>query len=79
MFVAFSSVFPGPVDCPGSTSAVIVEMTGSIECSDLRGSLTLPDSSPVADEHLSAVVVAHQQGLDDVTRQLLEQISMTCS
>jgi hypothetical protein len=76
MFVAFSNVFPGSVDCPGTTSAVIVEMTGSIKCNDLRGSFTLSDSSPVADERLSAVVAAHQQGLNDVTRQLLDQIRL---
>jgi hypothetical protein len=58
---------------------VIVEIGGSIECGDQRGSFTLSDSNSVADEHLSAVVSAHQQGLDDVTRQLVEQINKTCS
>ena len=70
--------FYGIRNASGNTSAVIVEMTGSIECNDFRGSFTLSDSNPVADERLSAVVAAHQQGLDDVTRQLLDQISRTC-
>jgi ABC-type uncharacterized transport system auxiliary subunit len=63
----------------GNTSSVIVEIGGSIECGDQRGSFTLSDTNSVADEHLSAVVSAHQQGLDDVTRQLVEQINKTCS
>ena len=71
--------FYGIRNASGDTSAVIVEMTGSIECNDLRGSFTLSDSNPVGDERLSAVVAAHQQGLDDVTRQLLDQISKTCT
>ena len=71
--------FYGIRNASGDTSAVIVEMTGSIECNDHRGSLTLSDSNPVGDERLSAVVAAHQQGLDDVTRQLLDQISKTCT
>jgi len=71
--------FYGIRNASGDTSAVIVEMTGSIECNDLRGSFTLSDSNPVGDERLSAVVASHQQGLDDVTRQLLEQISKTCT
>ena len=70
--------FYGIRNASGDTSAVIVEMTGSIECNDLRGSFTLSDSNPVSDERLSAVVAAHQQGLNDVTRQLLDQISKTC-
>jgi ABC-type uncharacterized transport system auxiliary subunit len=70
--------FYGIQNASGNTSSVIVEMAGSVECNDRRGSFTLSDSNPVADERLSAVVAAHQQGLDDVTRQLLEQISKTC-
>jgi len=71
--------FYGIRNISGNTSAVIVEMTGSVECNDLRGSFTLSDSNPVGDERLSAVVTAHQQGLDDVTRQLLDQINKTCT
>ena len=71
--------FYGIRNASGDTSTVNVEMAGFIECNDLRDSFTLSDSNPVADEHLSAVVAAHQRGLDDVTAQLLEQINETCS
>jgi len=71
--------FYGIRSASGDTSTVNVEMAGSIECNDLRYSFTLFGSSPVADERLSAVVAAHQRGLDDVTAQLLDQINETCS
>ena len=71
--------FYGIRNASGDTSTVNVEMAGFIECNDLRDSFTLSDSNPVADERLSAVVAAHQRGLDDVTAQLLEQINETCS
>ena len=71
--------FYGIRNASGDTSAVIVEMTGSLDCNDLHGSFTLSDSNLVGDERLSAVVAAHQQGMDDVTRQLLDQISKTCT
>ena len=60
--------FYGIRNASGDTSAVIIEMTGSIECSGLRGSFSLSDSNPVSEERLSAVVAAHQRGLDNVTR-----------
>jgi ABC-type uncharacterized transport system auxiliary subunit len=71
--------FYGIQSASGNTSTVRVEMNGSIECQDVRGSFTLSDSNSVSDEHLSSVIAAHQRGLDDVTRQLLDQISKTCS
>jgi len=71
--------FYGIRNAAGDTSAVRVEMAGSIECNGNHGTFTLSDSNQVSDERLSAVVAAHQQGLDDITRQLLEQISKTCS
>jgi ABC-type uncharacterized transport system auxiliary subunit len=70
--------FYGIRNAAGDTSAVRVEMAGSIECNGIHGTFTLSDSNQVADQRLSAVVASHQQGLDDVTRQLLEQISKTC-
>jgi len=70
--------FYGIQNASGNTSAVRIEMTGSIECKDNRGSFTLSDSNSVAEERLSAIVSAHQKGLDEVTRQLLDQISKTC-
>ena len=70
--------FYGIRNASGDTSAVRVEMSGSIECNGIHGTFTLSDSNPVADQRLSAVVAAHQQGLNDVTRQLVEQINSTC-
>jgi ABC-type uncharacterized transport system auxiliary subunit len=71
--------FYGIQNASGNTSTVRVEMNGFIECNDVLSSFTLSDSNSVSDEYLSAVVSAHQRGLDDVTRQLLDQISKTCS
>jgi ABC-type uncharacterized transport system auxiliary subunit len=71
--------FYGIQNASGDTSSVIVEMTGSIECNGNRGSFTLSDSNSVAEERLSVVVAAHQRGLDEVTRKLVEQINKTCS
>lgn len=71
--------FYGLRDAAGATSSVSVEMAGMIECEGRRDSFTLSDSNTVTNERLSAVVAAHQQGLDEVTRQLLNQIDETCS
>jgi len=71
--------FYGIQNAPGSTSSVIVEMAGSIECNDVRDSFSLTESNPVGEERLSAVIAAHQRGLDEVTRQLLGHIAETCS
>jgi ABC-type uncharacterized transport system auxiliary subunit len=71
--------FYGIQNSSGNTGSVKVQMSGSIECNDVRGTFTLSDSNSVSDERLAAVVAAHQRGLDDVTRQLLDQIGETCS
>lgn len=71
--------FYGLQNSSGSTSSVKVEITGVIECGDKNTSFTLSDSNTVTEERLAAVVAAHQQGLDDVTRQLLQKISGACS
>jgi ABC-type uncharacterized transport system auxiliary subunit len=70
--------FYGIQNAPGSTSSVMVEIRGTIECNDLRGSFTLTDSNTVGEERLSAVVAAHQQGLNEATRQLMDEIRATC-
>ena len=71
--------FYGVQTTGGSTSSVKVGFSGSIECGQQQTSFRLSDSNPVADERLSAVVAAHQRGLDDVTRQLLQKVSESCS
>jgi len=70
--------FYGIQNSSGDTRSVIVEMAGNIECESRSKTLKLSASNPVAEERLSAVVVAHQRGLNDVTRQLLDGISELC-
>lgn len=70
--------FYGRQDAAGKTTSVSVGLSGSIECGERRESFTAEKSVPVGAERLSTVVAAHQQGLDDVTRQLLNRITETC-
>ncbi len=71
--------FYGIRNASGNTSSVIVQMAGSVECNGQLQQLSLSESSPVAEERLSYIVAAHQQGLDSVSRQLLDLISETCT
>lgn len=71
--------FYGIQDSTGETSRVRVELTGTLECNGKIVPLRLSDSNSVSEERLSAVVAAHQRGLNEVTRQLLEQVSSSCS
>ncbi len=70
--------FYGLQSASGSTNSVVVEMSGSIECADNKETFTLSDSQAVSEDRLSIVVAAHQRGLDDVTRQMLEKIEGKC-
>ncbi len=71
--------FYGVQDQAGNTSSVRVEMAGTVYCSGSLNSIKLSESSPVRDERLSAVVSAHQAGLDSVTEQLIDRIAETCT
>lgn len=71
--------FYGVQTTSGNTSSVKVGFSGSIECGQQQISFRLSDSNPVADERLSVVVAAHQRGLDNITRQLLQKVSESCS
>lgn len=71
--------FYGIQNSAGETSRVRVEMAGTIECNEASTPLGLSSSNSVSAEQLSAVVAAHQQGLNDVTRELLQKISQSCS
>ncbi len=71
--------FYGIRDGSGSTSSVLVELAGSLECNGDVKQLSFSHSSPVAEERLSAIVAAHQRGLDRVTGQLLNQINEACA
>ena len=70
--------FYGLQTSSGNTSSVKVEFTGTIECGESQASFTLSDSETVAEERLAVVVAAHQRGLDNITGQLLQEISTTC-
>jgi ABC-type uncharacterized transport system auxiliary subunit len=63
---------------PGDTSSVDVVFAGSLLCNDNEHHLVLSASKSVRQENLSFVVAAHQQGLNDVTEQLLDQIKSNC-
>ena len=70
--------FYGVQATAGRTSSVAAQFEGMLHCKDEDHRLQLSSSSPVGDEHLSLVVRAHQQALDDVTRQLLDQVRDYC-
>ncbi|MFC1688168.1 ABC-type transport auxiliary lipoprotein family protein [Pseudomonadota bacterium] len=71
--------FYGIQNSAGQTSSVRVEMAGTIECNGDTHPLQLAESNSVSEDHLAAVVAAHQRGLNGVTRQLLKQMSEACS
>ena len=71
--------FYGVQDQAGNTSSVLVEMSGTVYCDGSLNNLKLSDSNRVTEERLSAVVSAHQSGLDHVTRQLIDQITGACT
>jgi ABC-type uncharacterized transport system auxiliary subunit len=71
--------FYGIQSSAGQTSSVRVEMAGSIQCNGKITPVSLSDSNSVGEERLANVVAAHQQGLNDVTEQLLQQIGNSCS
>jgi ABC-type uncharacterized transport system auxiliary subunit len=60
------------------TRSVVVELAGELACGGLSHRIRLEHDSPVAEERLVAVVSAHQEGLDAVTRDLLSTIGSAC-
>ena len=54
-------------------------MSGTVYCDGSLNSLKLSDSNRVSEERLSAVVSAHQTGLDHVTKQLIDQLTGACA
>lgn len=70
--------FYGILDADGNTTSVRVALAGSLDCSGRRHALSLRDSNPVSTQRLANVVAAHQAGLNDVTRQLIEHIAQVC-
>lgn len=71
--------FYGIQDANGATAAVRVAIAGTLACAGKTHALRLSAAAPVAAERLAAVVAAHQAGLDDVTRQLLDRLQALCA
>ncbi len=70
--------FYGLQGATGETGSVVTQIAGSIQCNGHGESFTLSDSVAVGSERLSSVVAAHQQGLNDVTQQLIRKIFEVC-
>ena len=70
--------FYGVRSAAGATRSVLVELAGELACGDRRRTIRLRHESPVGEERLAAVVAAHQEGLDAVTRELLSNIESIC-
>ena len=71
--------FYGIQNSTGATSSVLVELAGSVKCNGQAKQIDLSESQSVAEDRLSAIVAAHQTGLDGVTRQLLQQMDQFCT
>ena len=70
--------FYGIQDYAGSTSSVAVAFEGVLECGEQVHQLQLSSSRAVREERLSLVVKAHQQALDDATKQLVVELTELC-
>jgi ABC-type uncharacterized transport system auxiliary subunit len=70
--------FYGILDAADGTSSVKVRFEGNLRCHDQEHQLQLNASQPVHEDRLAAVVSAHQQALDDASRQLMEHIIDSC-
>jgi ABC-type uncharacterized transport system auxiliary subunit len=71
--------FYGIQNSGGATSSVLVELAGSVKCNGQDKQINVSESQPIAEDRLSAIVAAHQAGLDGVTRQLLQQMNQFCT
>ena len=70
--------FYGIQDYAGTTSSVAVSFEEVLACREQIHQLHLSFSRPVSEERLSVVVKAHQQALDDATKQLVSELSKHC-
>ena len=70
--------FYGILDAAEGTSSVKVHFEGNLLCHDQDHQLRLNASESVQGDRLVAVVRAHQQALDDASRQLMDQIIDNC-
>jgi len=70
--------FYGILDAANGTSSVKVRFEGNLRCHGQEHHLQLDASKPVHEDRLAVVVSAHQQALDDTSRQLMEQVIDYC-
>jgi ABC-type uncharacterized transport system auxiliary subunit len=70
--------FFGRMNSAQQTTSVSVSVAGTVQCQETRHRLNAHASPEVRSENLSAIVAAHQAGLDDVTRQLVRQLEAHC-
>jgi len=70
--------FYGVQQVRGTTDRVSAVFSGLLRCGEQDHRISLSASIPVNEERLSVVVRAHQQALDDITRQLWDQIESRC-
>jgi ABC-type uncharacterized transport system auxiliary subunit len=70
--------FYGILDAADGTSSVKVRFEGNLQCRGQEHHLRLNASKPVQENRLSVVVSAHQQALDDTSRQLMEHVVGYC-
>jgi ABC-type uncharacterized transport system auxiliary subunit len=71
--------FFGIRDGAGNTSSVRIGLAGNIECNGDRHPLRVDEAIPVSAQRLTSVVAAHQDGLDGVTRELIDRIEQVCT
>jgi len=70
--------FYGILDGADGTSSVKVRFEGNLRCHNQEHQLQLTASEPVREDRLAAVVRAHQQALDDTSKQLIEAFMDKC-
>ncbi|MBT8047455.1 MAG: membrane integrity-associated transporter subunit PqiC [Gammaproteobacteria bacterium] len=70
--------FYGLQDTNRETTRVAVRISGAVTCDDQHSAFTVEDTVPVNSQRLSAVITAHQQGLDKITQQIFSEIKKVC-
>lgn len=70
--------FFGVRDAAGSTRTVAARFSSTVRCGSQRQVTTLEASTAVSGDRLADVVAAHQAGLDEATRQLIQQVNSLC-
>ena len=71
--------FYGIQNSAGSTTKVTAEFESLLQCNGNKHRIPLLSSIPVHEERLSVVVSAHQQALNNLTQQLVDQVRSHCN